>query len=83
MAGMSTTYQVMFHTSLGAVLLRDWLKTQGVTFQMMDAPRHLSADCGLSIRVDWPQGAHKLINEHVSGLYRVEGDEYRHVWLGD
>lgn len=64
-------------------MLKKCLKAKGINFKVMDAPRALTAECGMSIQftvVNETQDYQLLINHQVSSVYRVDGKNYILLW---
>lgn len=75
-------YQFLFYTPLGVILLKKQLMLKGIEFFVMDAPRQLSAECGMSVRFRLvnDEGYQQLINPQVSAVYQVEHQRYILLW---
>lgn len=79
---MLTPFIFLFHTPLGAVLLRKTLSAQGIDFKVIDAPRQLTADCGIAVSVILPDACDfmALLNHEVSAVYQYEAQIPRLRW---
>ncbi|MCY3023168.1 MAG: DUF3343 domain-containing protein [Planctomycetota bacterium] len=71
---MSTQGVVLFHTTSAAMRAEKTLLRAGLTVKLVPTPRHLSSDCGIALRFDWPAAAaaRKLLEEAnvpVAGVY--------------
>ncbi|GKX49936.1 DUF3343 domain-containing protein [Budvicia aquatica] len=75
-------YQFLFYTPLGVILLKKQLMLKGIEFCVMDAPRQLSAECGMSVRFSLTkdEGYRSFISPQVSAVYRVECERYISLW---
>lgn len=76
-----TTYQFLFHNTLGAISLKKRLQEAHIPFEIMDAPRELTSGCGLSIRFEWQKDITAfIVNEQTASIYTVKSDNYALVW---
>ncbi len=72
------TYQLLFHTTYGAIHLKKVLQERGIPFVLSDIPRTLSSGCGLSLRFDYDE---EVIEELVyvgetAAIYRYWDEQY-------
>ena len=52
---MSNTYGVvLFESTSAAVRAEKEVKKHGLKVKLIPVPRHLSSDCGICLRFDWP-----------------------------
>lgn len=76
-----TTYQFLFHNTLGAIQLKKQLQAQQIPFKMMDAPRELTATCGLSIRFDCQNDVERfIVPEQTQTIYIWQESQYQLYW---
>lgn len=76
-----TTYQFLFHNTLGAIQLKKQLNAQDISFKMMDAPRELTASCGLSIRFDWDKNVECfIVPAQTQAIYIWQNSGYQLYW---
>ena len=67
---------VLFYSTSGAVRAENVLQGEGFEVKLIPIPRHLSSDCGVALRFEWP------LMEEVSSLLeavRVEYDSLHHI----
>ncbi|MBK5142529.1 DUF3343 domain-containing protein [Budviciaceae bacterium BWR-B9] len=80
---MSREYLFLFHTPLGVIQLKKRLNEWGIHFLVIDAPRVLSAECGMAMRFELTE-SHQysaLINSQVKSIYQITTEGYVVLWL--
>ncbi|GKX54855.1 hypothetical protein SOASR030_09670 [Leminorella grimontii] len=70
-------YLFLFHTPLGIIQLKKALAAKGLTYSVIDAPRALTAECGMAVKLFLPDGESflPLINEQVNAVYLINDDK--------
>ena len=79
---MTPGYLFLFHTSLGAIKLKKALAARDVAFRVIDAPRRLTAECGVAVAftLDGDEAFRSFLNQDVSAVYRVGDGEPALLW---
>lgn len=79
---MQNNYLFLFHTALGAVKLKKALSAKQIDYRVIDAPRSLTAQCGLSVKFALPDADNfsALINDQVSAVYQYQGETLALRW---
>lgn len=74
---MRHRYLFLFHTPLGVIQLKKVLTAKGIAYSVIDAPRSLTAECGMAVTFFLPEeeGFIPLINEQVSAIYLIDDDK--------
>lgn len=76
-----TVYQFLFHNTLGAIQLKKTLQSRAIPFTMTDAPRELTASCGLSLRFEWSGDIHEfIVPQQTQSIYRFINNAYQLYW---
>ncbi|QBH96541.1 DUF3343 domain-containing protein [Limnobaculum zhutongyuii] len=67
---------------MGVIKLKKKLNGWGVNFQVIDAPRTLSAECGMAVRFELVELRPylTLINSQVKAVYQVTAEGYHVLW---
>ncbi len=73
---MNSGYLFLFHTPLGAILLKKALARRQIIFHVFDAPRQLTAECGVAVSFTLPDDDEfqHYLNQEVSVVYRLGND---------
>ncbi|SQI41335.1 Protein of uncharacterised function (DUF3343) [Leminorella richardii] len=82
---MQQDYLFLFHTPLGVIRLKKALTERDIVYCVIDAPRALTADCGMAVTFSLAKGLEfsSLVNEQVSAVYQTEGDSVTLKWRDD
>lgn len=72
----------LFHTPLGVIQLKKKLTRYAMPFTVIDAPRKLSAECGMGVQFFLPDEKRYFlfINDQVKAVYLIEDDRYISIW---
>ncbi|QHM73697.1 putative Se/S carrier-like protein [Mixta intestinalis] len=75
---MNIRYLFLFHTPLGAVLLKKALAQRQIMFRVFDAPRQLTAECGVAVSFNLPHDDcfQPFLNQDVSAVYRLDNESF-------
>lgn len=72
----------LFHTPLGVIQLKKKLISNAMPFTVIDAPRKLSAECGMGVQFSLPDDKRyfPFITDQVKAVYRIENEGYILIW---
>lgn len=80
-------YLVIFHTYSGAIKLEKELKKMGIPFETMPAPRHLSVDCGVSLKFKTDTLVEEIISsihtQNIHKIFKVIDNKFEIVFLNE
>ncbi|MBK5072786.1 DUF3343 domain-containing protein [Budviciaceae bacterium CWB-B4] len=79
---MNNEYLFLFHTPLGVIQLKKKLNDWDIHFLIIDAPRTLSAECGMAVRFELTERYQysTLINSQVKSVYQITAEGYDILW---
>lgn len=69
-------YVAVFFTHSGAIKFDRNAKRNNISCELMPIPRKLSSNCGIGAKFKYNENVHKLVNEEIEKIFKMENKNY-------
>ncbi len=73
-------YIATFFTHSAAIKYQRFLKSLGISVDLMPVPRRISSNCGIAARFSYKEDISQIIGEDIEQIYTVQGREYNIIY---
>lgn len=73
-------YIALFFTHSGAIKYDRFLKSEGISCELMPVPRKLSSNCGIGAKFTLDGDINSMISEDIEKIFIIEGKEYKLIY---